>query len=97
MLINEKNKSIAALFISALFFGSTFLIVKNLLDTFSPTFVVFLRYIIAAFIFGLIGGIPNKIAWNDKSTLFSRKRVKNGRLFFRSDWRNLSQTDEYPL
>ena len=63
MLINEKNKSIAALFISALFFGSTFLIVKNLLGTFSPTFVVFLRYIIAAFIFGLIGGIPNKIAW----------------------------------
>ena len=63
MLINEKNKSVAALFISALFFGSTFLIVKNLLGTFSPTFVVFLRYIIAAFIFGLIGGIPNKIAW----------------------------------
>ena len=63
MLINEKNKSLTALFISALFFGSTFLIVKNLLGTFSPTFIVFLRYIIAAFLFALIGGVPKKIAW----------------------------------
>jgi drug/metabolite transporter (DMT)-like permease len=52
-----------ALFISALFFGSTFLIVKNLLSTFSPTFVVFLRYIIAAIVFAIIGGLPKKIAW----------------------------------
>ena len=63
MLINEKNKSLIALFISALFFGSTFLIVKNLLSTFSPTFVVFLRYIIAAIVFAIIGGLPKKIAW----------------------------------
>ena len=63
MLINEKNKSLTALFISALFFGSTFLIVKNLLGTFSPTFIVFLRYIIAAFLFALIGGVPKKMAW----------------------------------
>ena len=45
MFINEKNKSLIALFVSALFFGSTFLIVKNLLSIFSPTFVVFLRYL----------------------------------------------------
>ena len=63
MLINEKSKSLIALFVSALFFGSTFLIVKNLLITFSPTFIVFLRYVIAGIIFGLIGGIPKKIAW----------------------------------
>ena len=63
MFINEKNKSLIALFVSALFFGSTFLIVKNLLSIFSPTFVVFLRYLIAAFFFAVIGGIPEKIAW----------------------------------
>ena len=63
MFINEKSKSLFALFISALFFGSTFLIVKNLLDTFSPTFIVFLRYIIAAIVFAIIGGVPKKITW----------------------------------
>ena len=63
MLINEKNKALIALFVSALFFGSTFLIVKNLLNIFSPTFVVFLRYIIAAFFFAVIGGIPEKKIW----------------------------------
>ena len=63
MLINEKNKALIALFVSALFFGSTFLIVKNLLNIFSPTFVVFLRYIIASFFFAVIGGIPQKKIW----------------------------------
>ena len=63
MFINEKNKSLIALFVSALFFGSTFLIVKNLLSIFSPTFVVFLRYLIAAFFFAVIGGIPEKRTW----------------------------------
>ena len=59
MLISEKNKSLIALFFSALFFGSTFLIVKNLLVSFSPTFIVFMRYIIASIFFLVIGGIPN--------------------------------------
>ncbi|MDA9607085.1 DMT family transporter [Candidatus Actinomarina] len=59
MLISEKNKSLIALFFSALFFGSTFLIVKNLLVSFSPTFIVFMRYIIASVFFLVIGGIPN--------------------------------------
>ena len=63
MFINEKNKSLIALFVSALFFGSTFLIVKNLLSIFSPTFIVFLRYIIAAFFFAVIGGMPEKRTW----------------------------------
>ena len=63
MFINEKNKSLIALFVSALFFGSTFLIVKNLLSIFSPTFIVFLRYLIAAFFFAVIGGLPEKRTW----------------------------------
>ena len=60
MLLSDKNKSLFALFFSAMFFGSTFLIVKNLLDTFSPTFVVFMRYLIAAIFFLIIGGLPKK-------------------------------------
>ena len=60
MLLSDKNKSLIALFFSAMFFGSTFLVVKNLLDIFTPTFVVFMRYLIAAFFFLLIGGIPKK-------------------------------------
>ena len=59
MLVSEKNKSLIALFFSALFFGSTFLIFKNLLVSFSPTFIVFMRYIIASIFFLVIGGIPN--------------------------------------
>ena len=59
MLLTDKNKSLIALFFSALFFGSTFLIVKNLLVSFSPTFIVFMRYVIASIFFLFIGGIPN--------------------------------------
>jgi drug/metabolite transporter (DMT)-like permease len=59
MLLTDKNKSLIALFFSALFFGSTFLIVKNLLVSFSPTFIVFMRYVIASIFFLIIGGIPN--------------------------------------
>ena len=59
MLLTDKNKSLIALFFSALFFGSTFLIVKNLLITFSPTFIVFMRYVIASIFFLIIGGIPS--------------------------------------
>tara|TARA_B100000287_G_scaffold311051_1_gene294303 strand:+ start:186 stop:1013 length:828 start_codon:yes stop_codon:yes gene_type:complete len=60
MLLSDKNKSLFALFLSAMFFGSTFIIVKNLLVTFSPTFVVFMRYLIASIFFLIIGGIPKK-------------------------------------
>ena len=59
MLLTDKNKSLIALFFSALFFGSTFLIVKNLLVTFSPTFIVFMRYLVASIFFLIIGGIPS--------------------------------------
>ena len=44
MLINEKNKALIALFVSALFFGSTFLIVKNLLNILVQL-LLFLRYL----------------------------------------------------
>jgi len=46
-----KNKTVIAvnaLVLAALLFGSTFIIVKNLLDDLSPTTVVFLRYLIAS-------------------------------------------------
>ena len=59
MFLTDKNKSLIALFFSALFFGSTFLIVKNLLVSFSPTFIVFMRYVIASIFFLIIGGIPS--------------------------------------
>ena len=58
----KKKRVIAvnALILAALLFGSTFIIVKNLLDSLSPTTVVFLRYLIASILFLIVGGIPKK-------------------------------------
>ncbi len=61
MVKNKRLKAYLALFISSLFFGSTFLIVKNLLQSVEPVFIVFTRYFIAAILFFIIGGIPNKM------------------------------------
>lgn len=60
MIKNKRTLAISSLMLSALFFGSTFIIVKNLLDDFSPINIVFLRYAIASILFLLTGGIPNK-------------------------------------
>lgn len=60
MIKNKRTLAISSLMLSALFFGSTFIIVKNLLDDFSPINIVFLRYAIASIMFLLTGGIPNK-------------------------------------
>ena len=60
MKLNPQNKALLALFASAMLFGSTFLVVKNLLDDLSPMFVVFCRFLIASIFFLIIGGIPNK-------------------------------------
>jgi drug/metabolite transporter (DMT)-like permease len=60
MKLNSQNKALLALFASAMLFGSTFLVVKNLLDDLSPMFVVFCRFLIASIFFLIIGGIPNK-------------------------------------
>jgi len=55
---NQKLKAYFALIISALFFGSTFLIVKNLLINVSPVLIVFARFFIASILFLFIGGFP---------------------------------------
>ncbi len=60
MFKNKKVIAINALILAALLFGSTFIIVKNLLSDLSPTTVVFLRYLIASILFLFIGGIPSK-------------------------------------
>ena len=60
MFKNKKVIAVNALVLAALLFGSTFIIVKNLLDNLSPTTVVFLRYLIASILFFFSGGIPSK-------------------------------------
>jgi len=55
---NQKLKAYFALIISALFFGSTFLVVKNLLINVSPVLIVFSRFFIASILFLFVGGIP---------------------------------------
>ena len=60
MFKNKKIIAINALILAALLFGSTFIIVKNLLNDLSPTTVVFLRYLIACILFLCFGGIPSK-------------------------------------
>ena len=59
MKITNNYKYKLALFISALLFGCTFFIVKDLLYTMSPSLIVFWRYFIASFLFLIIGGVPN--------------------------------------
>ena len=60
MIKNKKTLAVSSLILSALFFGGTFIVVKNLLDNFSPINIVFLRYAIASLLFLLTGGIPTK-------------------------------------
>jgi len=60
MFKNNKVIAVNALILAALLFGSTFIIVKNLLDNLSPTTVVFLRYLIASILFLFTGGLPTK-------------------------------------
>ena len=60
MFKNKKVIAVNALILAALLFGSTFIIVKNLLNDLSPTTVVFLRYLIASILFLVFGGIPSK-------------------------------------
>ncbi len=60
MFKNKKVVAISALIFAALLFGSTFIVVKNLLETLSPTTVVFIRYLIASILFLITGGMPKK-------------------------------------
>jgi len=54
MIKNKKTLAVSSLILSALFFGGTFIVVKNLLDNFSPINIVFLRYAIASLLFLLL-------------------------------------------
>ena len=65
MKINNNYKYKLALFISALLFGCTFFVVKDLLYTMSPSQIVFWRYLIASFLFVIIGGVPNRDTTKD--------------------------------
>ena len=60
MFKNKKVIAVNSLILAALLFGSTFIIVKNLLVNLSPTTVVFLRYLIASILFLFTGGMPTK-------------------------------------
>jgi len=63
MIKNKKTLAISSLMLSALFFGSTFVVVKDLLNDFSPLNIVFMRYGLAAILFFFTGGIPQKARW----------------------------------
>ena len=60
MFKNKKVIAVNSLILAALLFGSTFIIVKNLLVNLSPTTVVFIRYLIASILFLFTGGMPTK-------------------------------------
>tara|TARA_Y100001949_G_scaffold102930_1_gene86828 strand:- start:74 stop:901 length:828 start_codon:yes stop_codon:yes gene_type:complete len=60
MILKNKNIAIIALVTSALLFGSTFAVVKDLISSLTPVNIVFLRYVIASILFLFIGGIPEK-------------------------------------
>ena len=73
MFKNKKLIAVNALVLAALLFGSTFIIVKNLLDDLSPTTVVFLRYLIASILFLISGGFPTK-EYLSRNTNLSRMK-----------------------
>ena len=60
MIKNKNTLAISSLVLSAIFFGGTFIVVKYLLDDFSPINIVFLRYAVATILFLFSGGIPTK-------------------------------------
>ena len=60
MILKDKNRAIISLVTSALLFGSTFAVVKDLISDLTPVNIVFLRYLLAAILFLITGGIPEK-------------------------------------
>ena len=60
MILKDKSRAIIALVTSALLFGSTFAVVKDLISDLTPVNIVFLRYLLAAILFLITGGIPEK-------------------------------------
>jgi len=64
---NYKYK--LSLFVSAFLFGCTFFVVKDLLTTMTPAYIVFWRYLIASILFLAMGGNPNKQTIKDAMPL----------------------------
>ena len=60
MKLTRNYKYKIALILSAFLFGTTFLVVKNLLTTMTSSNIVFWRYVLASILFLIAGGIPNK-------------------------------------
>ena len=60
MILKNKNRAIIALVTSALLFGSTFAVVKDLISDLTPVNIVFLRYLLATLLFLITGGVPEK-------------------------------------
>jgi len=69
MFNNKKVVSIYALILSALLFGCTFLVVKDLLRTMNASNIVFWRYFVASLLFLLAGGLPTKDTIKDATPL----------------------------
>ena len=69
MFKNKKVVSIYALILSALLFGCTFLVVKDLLRTMNASNIVFWRYFVASLLFLLAGGLPTKDTIKDATPL----------------------------
>ena len=69
MFKNKKVVSIYALILSALLFGCTFLVVKDLLRTMNASNIVFWRYLVASLLFLLAGGFPDKDTIKDAAPL----------------------------
>ena len=83
MFKNKKLIAVNALVLAALLFGSTFIIVKNLLDDLSPTTVVFLRYLIASILFLISGGIPTKEYLKPCGAVYGRHSNPNSHYLFK--------------
>lgn len=60
MKLTRNYKYKIALILSAFLFGTTFLVVKNLLTTMTSSNIVFWRYVLASILFLIAGGIPDK-------------------------------------
>ena len=73
MILKDKSRAIIALVTSALLFGSTFAVVKDLISDLTPVNIVFLRYLLAAILFLITGGIPEKEYLNSQDQIKTQK------------------------
>ena len=69
MKITSNYKYKLVLMLSAFLFGTTFLVVKDLLNSMNAANIVFWRYLVASFLFLIAGGIPNMHTLRDAAPL----------------------------